>query len=232
MIHPFSQDAVNFVFLGEAGSGKSEIAMELARQLGGKMNRQVHFFDLDMTKPLFRSRDQTTLLARDGVSVHFEEQFMDAPTTTGGVRKLLGDPDCFAILDVGGDHMGARSIGGYAPLINQPDTAVYYVVNLYRPWSGTLERIDRVLGEILGVSHVTLDALRVIGNPNLGPETTVQDVLDGAAHLAELVGPYKHIEFLCARRDLAREAAAGQDLPVFPLTLSLTYPWNDVQNGT
>lgn len=232
MIQPFFQDAVNFVFLGEAGSGKSEIAMELARQLGSKMDRQVHFFDLDMTKPLFRSRDQTTLLARDGVTVHFEEQFMDAPTITGGVRKLLRDRDCFTVLDVGGDYIGARSVGGYAPLFNQPDTAVYYVVNPYRPWSNTLEHINQVLGEILGVSHVSLDALRIIGNPNLGTGTTAQDVLEGVAHLAELVGPYKHIEFLCAKRDLVREVAAGQDLPVFPLTLFLTYPWNDVQNGT
>ena len=47
----------NFVFLGEAGSGKSEIAINLAFDLARKCNRKIHFFDMDMTKPLFRSRD-------------------------------------------------------------------------------------------------------------------------------------------------------------------------------
>ena len=47
----------NFVFVGEAGSGKSEVAMTFARKLAERSPLPVHFFDLDMTKPLFRSRD-------------------------------------------------------------------------------------------------------------------------------------------------------------------------------
>ena len=42
------------VFLGEAGCGKSELAVHLALSLAGK-GREVHFFDLDQTKPLMRS---------------------------------------------------------------------------------------------------------------------------------------------------------------------------------
>ena len=102
----------NFVFLGEAGCGKSELALDLALLLARTERRQVHFFDLDMTKPLFRSRDRAELLERAGVQVHFEEQFMDAPTLTGGVGRLLRDPSAAAVLDVGGDYIGARSIGG------------------------------------------------------------------------------------------------------------------------
>lgn len=50
------------------------------------------------------------------------------------------------MLDVGGDYIGARSIGGYAPLLNRDGTTVYYVINPFRPWSATLEHIDQVLG--------------------------------------------------------------------------------------
>ena len=74
-------------------------------ELGGK---PVHFFDLDMTKPLFRSRDRREALEALGVEVHYEAQFMDAPTLTGGVRQRLNDPHCCAVLDVGGDYIGAR----------------------------------------------------------------------------------------------------------------------------
>ena len=162
----------NVVFLGEAGSGKSELALNFAQALAELGGKPVHFFDLDMTKPLFRSRDRREALETLGVEVHYEAQFMDAPTLTGGVRQRLNDPHCCAVLDVGGDYIGARSIGGYAPLLNRDGTTVYYVINPFRPWSATLEHIDQVLGETLGVSHVELARLRLVGNPNLGPETT------------------------------------------------------------
>ena len=67
-----------------------------------------------MTKPLFRSRDRREALRRWGVEVHYEAQFMDAPTLTGGVRRWLNDPH-WRRAGRGGDYIGARSIGGYAP---------------------------------------------------------------------------------------------------------------------
>ena len=158
---PFDS-STNFVFLGEAGGGKSEIALNVAQALAETGDKPVHFFDLDMTKPLFRSRDQHSMLEEFGVEVHYEEQFMDAPTLTGGVRRLLNDQGCYTVLDVGGDYIGARSIGGYAPLLNRDGTTIYYVINPFRPWSATLEHIDKVLGETLGVSHVELARLQYI----------------------------------------------------------------------
>ena len=77
----------NVVFLGEAGSGKSELALNFAQALAELGGKPVHFFDLDMTKPLFRSRDRREALETLGVEVHYEAQFMDAPTLTGGVRQ-------------------------------------------------------------------------------------------------------------------------------------------------
>ena len=40
----------NIVFLGEAGCGKSELAVHLALELAGQ-GREVHFFDLDRPSP-------------------------------------------------------------------------------------------------------------------------------------------------------------------------------------
>lgn len=219
----------NYVFLGEAGCGKSEIALNLAIQLAKEDHKLVHFFDLDMTKPLFRSRDQAKMLEDAGVNVHFEEQFMDAPTLTGGVTRLLRDSTCYTILDVGGDYIGARSVGGYAPWINQKDTIVYYVLNPYRPWSMTLEHIDKVLGETLGVSHIQLDQLRLVGNPNLGETTTPEDVLQGADVLRDLVEPYKPVEFLCVREELEERVREKTDRPLVPLKLYMTYPWSEAR---
>ena len=62
----FLPAARKLVFLGEAGCGKSEIAMQLAMTLAAQGNA-VHFFDLDQTKPLMRARDAAALLDAYGV---------------------------------------------------------------------------------------------------------------------------------------------------------------------
>lgn len=79
----------NFVFVGEAGSGKSEIAINFAIQLARLSDKPVHFFDVDQTKPLFRSRDVKEKLQEENVTFHYEEQFFDAPTIVGGVRRAF-----------------------------------------------------------------------------------------------------------------------------------------------
>ena len=150
---------------------------------------------------------------------------MDAPTVTGGVSRLLRDGGCDVILDVGGDYIGARSIGGYAPLLNAPASAVCYVVNPYRPWSADLAHIDKVLGETLGVSHIAMENVRLIANPNLGPETGLEDVLEGCARLMEEIAPYRPLECLCVEERLCREAEKAVSIPVKPVHLYLTYPW-------
>lgn len=215
----------NFVFVGEAGSGKSELSVNFARRMVGMTQKPVHFFDLDMTKPLFRSRDAAASLEQAGVTVHFMEQFMDAPTLVGGVNPLLRDENAIVIMDVGGDHIGARSIGGFAPRLNQADAAVFYVINPYRPWSDSIDHIDETLGKILGMSHIRLTQLTLVSNPNNGLETTAREVVDGHRKTVGMVGEYIPVSFCCAREELAEEVAAAIDVPVFPLRLELLYPW-------
>ena len=81
-------DNINFVFVGEAGSGKSEISINFAKWLVQLQDKPVHFFDMDMTKPLFRSRDVREQMDEMGIIFHHEEQFFDAPTVVGGVNRL------------------------------------------------------------------------------------------------------------------------------------------------
>lgn len=223
VIYPLPEGARSFVFIGEAGCGKSELAVNLACRLA-EDEAPVHLFDLDMTKPLFRTRDLGETLARAGVELHYEEQFMDAPTVSGGVMRLLREQGARTVLDVGGDYIGARSIGGYAPLLNRPETAVYYVVNPYRPWSGTLERLDQVLTDILAVSHLRFENLLLAANPNLGEGTTAEDVLDGVRQLETLLEGHWPIRFVGVEESLL-PLSERLPYPVFPIRRYLTYPW-------
>lgn len=230
----FKERKNNFIFLGEAGSGKSEIALNFAAYLQDKGERPVHFFDMDMTKPLFRSRDAVAHPRLEGIQFHYEEQFMDAPTLVGGARRLLNDKDSLVVMDVGGDNIGARSIGGLMAGLDRSGTAVFYVVNAYRPWSRNIRHIDGVLGAILAVSHIEVDEIRLVNNPNLGADTTLKDVLWGTERMTKMTGSYRDVEFTCVRQELFREMEEGErtdsvgglaQIQVLPIQLFLTYPW-------
>lgn len=222
----FTMNKSNFIFIGEAGSGKSEIAINFAKYLAELNEKPVHFFDMDMTKPLFRSRDLKTEIENMGIIFHHEEQFFDAPTVVGGVNLLLKDDSCYVVMDVGGNDIGARAIGGFAAKVNKDNAVVYYVLNAFRPWSGNLDHIDGTLSSILKVSHIKLDKVRMISNPNNGITTTVEEVLEGNSKMIEMIGPLVDIEFTCVRDTLYEGVKARTNIPLMPIHLYLTYPWN------
>ncbi len=98
--------AKNFVFIGEAGSGKTEVALSLALGMAESGGKAVHFFDLDQTKPLFRARDAAGELENRGIIFHFQPQYLDAPTVTPGVIERLMDESAVVLLDIGGGSHG------------------------------------------------------------------------------------------------------------------------------
>lgn len=223
----FSDNPKKYVFLGGAGSGKSETAINAAVQLARMGKNEVHFFDMDMTKPLFRSRDVCELLRKEGIVVHFQEQFMDTPVIVGGADHILRRNDVCAVFDIGGDDIGARALGALAPAIRNHNVECCYLINPYRPWSDTLEGIDGVLSSILRASRLSLDQLSFAANPNLGPDTTVDEILNGLAVLNSELAQTVDIRFVCVSESLADQVVNRIEQPVFPLKLYLSYEWNE-----
>ena len=213
----------NFVFIGEAGCGKSELALSLALRLKKETGKEVCLFDLDMTKPLFRSRDLADFCQERGVDLKYVEQFEDAPTTGGWVDNKMNDPNVYCVLDVGGDHMGARAIGVYRRLLNSPMTEVYYVVNPYRPWSDTIEHIDAVLSQILTVSGIGIGKLKMRANPYMGDATTKEDIEEGYGRVLGTISSYKAIEAVMVPEDLVEQVEV--DAPVVTIRKKIIYPW-------
>lgn len=91
----------NFVFLGEAGSGKTQIAINFAFAFVREQSCAVQLFDMDQTKTGFRARDFAQQLNAEGISLRWQPQFFDAPTVVSGVDESLRDSGCFTLLDVG-----------------------------------------------------------------------------------------------------------------------------------
>lgn len=170
-----TQDPRVFVFVGEAGSGKSELALNKAFSLAAA-GRCVRFFDLDQTKPLFRSRELATRMTSNGIQFDQDSQFLDARTMPAGVMARLNDASLNVVVDVGGDAQGAIVLGQCASAWTS-EVEASFVINPYRAFSGTSVEIEATLASIESVARLL--ALGIIANPNFGGQTTFEDVLGG-----------------------------------------------------
>ncbi|NLT58195.1 MAG: hypothetical protein GXX99_04450 [Clostridiales bacterium] len=213
----------NFVFIGEAGSGKSELAINFALQMGEVADNPVHLFDMDQTKPLFRSRDVSELLEQEGIIVHSQKQYLDAPTLVPGVIETLRDPDTYVLLDIGGNATGARMIGQFSHVLNDENTMVFFVINTYRPWSKDAIGINETLYRISKVSRIR--HVNIISNPNLGLETTAQDVIEGNNKLKEIIADSVSIDYVCVLSELYDAVKDSIEEPLIPVDIFIVYPW-------
>lgn len=220
IVRKYASEYKNFVFVGESGSGKTELSINFALELKKVSNKAVHVFDMDQTKPLYRLRDSAPVLEAQGIAVHSQEQVLDAPLTVGGVLECLGDKQCHAVLDIGGNGVGARMIGRFSRAISGGDTCVFFVINSYRPWSGTAGQISDTIGEIVRACRV--ESYRVVSNPNLGSSTTIEELREGHARLKAMLEG-EEIAFICAG-DVPELSSESLGCPVFSIQRHIAYP--------
>ncbi len=212
----------NFVLIGEAGSGKTEIALSLACHMTRLTDRQVHLFDMDQTKPDFRARDAQDKMEAEGVRLHFHEQLLDTPTVATGVVEHLKNQDCCVLMDVGGGNYGAHMIGQFHELLNAENALVLYVVNPYRPWSGDAEAVEETMRRVLGSAR--LERISVLANPNYGPHTAPEEIVEGVERVRKLVGE-RPVDFICALEKYCAALEQTFSEPIIPIRLRTLPDW-------
>ncbi|WP_213973974.1 ATP-binding protein [Tepidanaerobacter acetatoxydans] len=184
----FNMEKYNkIVIIGESGSGKTELALNIALYVRERTEKPVYFLDMDQTKSLFRSRDAADYLRKNNIIFDVKKQFMDAPVVPNGVCTILNNPDVYAILDVGGNRIGAVCLGQFADSLQNANTIVLYVINYYRCFSDTTERIRRTMAETLSCS--SFQNVKIVSNPYLGANTTANDINSGNKQLSEILKP-------------------------------------------
>jgi hypothetical protein len=255
------------VFTGRFGSGKTEVAINYALAIlegsplvtggvrppaghepgpGRQSPSGVSLIDLDIVTPYFRSRETAVVMAERGVSVITPSvvgQHLDTPAITPEILGAIQRPDRPVVLDVGGDRQGARALGQFSTAIRQRGSTgkvfVYFVVNPYRPFTGSVEDLVRSIAEIEESSRLQITGL--VSNPNLIAETTVDRILEGHAQAetyARATG--LPIAFACVERRWA--ARLGLDggakprqsrlaLPVLVLDRHFSMPWEEALEG-
>lgn len=212
-------------FLGGAGSGKTEIALNFALGLRGETTRRIHFFDMDQTKPLFRARDAAALLTDAGVTFHSntDTSIEDVAAIAPGVISAFSEEDSYVILDVGGNEQGARVIGQFFERLNRSDSAVFLPVNPYRPWAGEPEELRETIEKITRAARC--DCVQIISNPNFCAETSAEDVLAGNEKLKELLGGDYEISFVTVSEPLCEALEGRLTERLIPIQIRILYPW-------
>lgn len=214
-------------FLGGAGSGKTEIALNFALGLRRETERRIRFFDMDQTKPLFRARDAADRLAAAGIELNgnMDASIEDAASVAPGVISALEDRESIVILDVGGNEQGARVIGQFFRRLQGQDSVVFLPINPYRPWSGS---VDELRATIEGIrSAARADRVLIVSNPNFCAQTCAEDIVEGNKKLKDMLGGDYEISFVCAMEPLCAELEGRLAEKLIPITIQIRYPWMD-----
>lgn len=207
-----------FVFLGGSGSGKSEFAVNIALELSGLTNKSIHFFDMDQTKPLFRTRDLTEEFKNNNIELHAGIGLLDAPIVPHGVEAILNDECKLSVLDIGGNDIGSFTLGRYQKFLDIDDTDVYYLFNYYRPFSDNLIDVEETIERISTAARVK--DIKVIANPNIGFSTTVDDYNYGVEESEKLFRKFNYsIEAFGIHHKIFSEGANKKDDVVLPIKL-------------
>ena len=217
------------IFTGRFGTGKTEVAINYALALA-ELDGSVTLTDMDVVTPYFRTRDMTERLKPRGVEVVAPADFardIHLPAVSARIWGTLQNEDGLTVMDVGGDSQGARAIGQFKALIERSGYIMYLVVNPYRPFNATVERIAQTVADIEANSRLGTGAL--VSNPNLIADTTLQIVQDGhrlVVQAGEELG--LPIAFLCVEERLLEGGV--EDLcaqPILPLARHFLPPWEE-----
>ncbi|HIS00013.1 MAG TPA: ParA family protein [Candidatus Excrementavichristensenella intestinipullorum] len=172
--------------VGHYGSGKTEFSlnMALAARAAG---RRALVADMDIVNPFFRSAEQGERLKRAGVELiapPYALTGVDLPVLSPEIYAIFEQPERFCVLDVGGDDAGAAALGGLSGRLAAQGADLYYVVNPYRPFSNTVERVMEMMERIQRRARLQVTGL--VNNANLGEETGAEELLEGRTLLEKV----------------------------------------------
>jgi hypothetical protein len=211
-----------FVILGPYGSGKTEVAVNLAQRLAA-MGRKTALADLDIVNPYFRSREKVLLLEEAGIQLIAPPQSTwaaDLPAVPAALWTIIQDKTLTGVLDVGGDK-GAIVLAAFSKALNKARPAVWYVLNQARLSAQTPEEAARQLTFIEAQAKLPVTGL--ISNTHLLSETT-KSLVEKGATFARQVSAITQLPLVCHGVQEALSHLSFPE-PILPLSLVMKRPW-------
>jgi hypothetical protein len=213
------------VISGAFGTGKTEVAINLALHLRDEGPAPVTLVDLDIVNLYFRSRQKAYELEQKGIRVVSSVEGMenaDLPALSPAIGACFDRKDGPVVFDLGGSDLGgivaAYLHRGFA---GEP-TEHWLVVNPYRPFNQTAEATIDMAGKIEARSRLPITGM--IANPHMMTETTPEIIREGFARVKEITR-YPLVS-LAVMDDYYREGAFDDlGVPVLVIGKQMKQPW-------
>ncbi|RKX22574.1 MAG: cobalamin biosynthesis protein CbiA [Candidatus Zixiibacteriota bacterium] len=217
------------IIVGGYGSGKSEVAVNLACYLKANQDYDIAIADLDIINPYFRSREAIKALTELGIKSIVPEggQFyadlpIILPEIKGAIEK---NNDDLLILDVGGDDTGSRVLSSLSDAFVNVEYEMLLVLNARRPFTSNLEESTKMIKDIEKSSRLKFTGL--ISNTHLMENTTKEIILEGV-ELARVVSKKLNLPllFVSGLKNILKEIDGTKlNEATLPLERQLLKPW-------
>lgn len=213
-------DSNIYIIVGHYGSGKTEFAVNYAYRKKEEGNA-VAIADLDVVNPFFRSRQKKPQLNRDGIeliSSNFEnDPFIDLPSVAAGIQSFFEPSERINIVDVGGDAVGARTLGRYSRRVRNVPYEMWMVVNANRYFTQSANEAIEYIRAIEATSQLKVTGL--VNNTHYLRETDTIDLLKGDEVCrkisAKLNIPVRYVSYIKSLTEKAKNLdLVGEHLPI------------------
>ena len=213
------------VISGAFGTGKTEIAINLALRLREEGHERVTLVDLDIVNLYFRSRQKADDLEQRGIRVVSSVRGMenaDLPALSPEIYASFDRKDGPVVFDLGGSDLGGTVASCFHQgLVGEPFNH-WLVVNPFRPFNETPEATVEMAERI--AARARLPVTGMIANPHMLDETTPEVIMDGLARVSQ-VTRYPLIYLAVMDRFYTPGAFAGAGVPVLVITKQMKQPW-------
>ena len=175
------------IVIGAYGSGKSEIAVNMAlSQRKALPDKKLLIADLDIVNPFYRSSDCASVLEEAGIRLvtpMYAGSNVDAPVLPPDMYVIFDDESYQGIFDIGGEDMGALVLGSLKHRIENTDAVIYMAVNSLRPFTSDAEQIAIMTRELEAAAGFKINGY--LNNTNLLEETTAEMLSEGEKKILE-----------------------------------------------
>lgn len=214
------------IITGHYGSGKTEFSLNYAVKLA-EAGKKVALADLDIVNLYFRSREKKALLNEMGVKVissSIDASAVDIPAVSAELYTPFQDESYQYVVDVGGNHVGARALGRFNQYFKEGKYDMFYVLNANRPETQTVDKAIEYLKRI--EANGRLKATGIVNNTHMLKSTSVDDVLRGQKLALEVSNKLAiPIKYIVALEDIAEELPEDMEGEIFPINLYMREDW-------
>lgn len=214
------------IITGHYGSGKTEFSINYAIKLAS-LNKKVSLVDLDVVNLYFRSREKEELLKEHNIKLigsAIRANAVDIPSISAEVLTPLDDKSYEAVIDVGGDPAGARTLARYQKYFIPGNYDMFFVLNGNRTETQTAQKALEYMIKIQDTARAKVTG--IINSTHLLKSTTADDIIKGnklAKELSRITNI--PIKYNVVMENIVKDLPNDIEGEIFPIKLYMREEW-------